>query len=351
MKNFMLLAFVAVILSGCSRTEYVAHVAKQIVLPQDAPSKSVGYFKVGSSYKIKGRRYYPTETYDMTEKGSASWYGPGFHGKMTANGEIFDENELTAAHRTLQLPSVVRVTNLDNGRSVILRVNDRGPFAHDRILDVSKRGATVLGFKDKGVANIRLEVMSDQSREVATISKSGKSTRGYEVAYNNGQQSVHGDLTPVPPAKPIQLASSQIIEPVTQIAFDPAVDPIIEPSVYQDPNPYNNTDTNTQTASTAQVPNVQATPLNGVLQNAVAPAAQNSSKLFVQAASFSQEANALSLSNRLSSLGRSQVYMTQVNNTPYYRVRLGPYDNAAQAEQVISSLAQAGNQSAVIVTE
>jgi len=150
--SFILVAVIS--LNACSSAQYAAHVAKKIPLKQDTPSKSIGHFKVGSSYVIKGKRYYPVETYNFTETGSASWYGPGFHGKQTANGEMFDQNELTAAHRTLQLPCIIQVTNLDNGRQVILRVNDRGPFAHNRILDVSERAAVLLGFKEKGVANI-----------------------------------------------------------------------------------------------------------------------------------------------------------------------------------------------------
>jgi rare lipoprotein A len=105
-------------LGACAEVELASHVAKS--------TPSQGSFKVGNPYKVEGQWYNPTETYEMTQTGIASWYGPGFHGKKTANGEIYNMNELTAAHKTLQLPSLVRVTNLDNGKSVIVRVNDRG---------------------------------------------------------------------------------------------------------------------------------------------------------------------------------------------------------------------------------
>src|ERR1700744_5792728 len=97
-----------------------------------------GIYKVGNPYQIQGTWYYPREQPDYDETGIASWYGPNFHGGRTANGEIFDENALTAAHRTLPMPANVRVTNLENGKSIVVRVNDRGPYAKGRIIDVSK---------------------------------------------------------------------------------------------------------------------------------------------------------------------------------------------------------------------
>ncbi|MGB1077240.1 MAG: septal ring lytic transglycosylase RlpA family protein, partial [Bdellovibrionales bacterium] len=105
-------------------------------------------------------------------------------GKMTANGEIFNKGDLTAAHRTLQLPSIIRVTNLQNGRSVIVRVNDRGPFAHNRVLDLSEKAATLLGFKNQGITKIKLEVLPEESRMVAQATKQGRDTTGVEVALN-----------------------------------------------------------------------------------------------------------------------------------------------------------------------
>ena len=123
-------------------------------------------YKIGKPYKINGQWYYPAEDYDYSEVGTASWYGEDFHAKYTANGEIYNMNTLTAAHRTLPLPSIVRVTNLENGRSLVLRVNDRGPFAKNRIIDISKRGAQLLGFQNQGVAKVRVEIMAEESKEL-----------------------------------------------------------------------------------------------------------------------------------------------------------------------------------------
>ncbi|MGE0745302.1 MAG: septal ring lytic transglycosylase RlpA family protein [Rhodospirillales bacterium] len=136
-----------------------------------APGDGVGHYKVGRPYMIKGKWYTPYVDYDYQETGLASWYGPGFHGRMTANGEIFDENDVTAAHTTLPLPSVVRVTNLDNGRAMIVRVNDRGPFVDGRILDVSRRTAQMLGFERDGLARVHVELIADDSKREMMIAK------------------------------------------------------------------------------------------------------------------------------------------------------------------------------------
>ena len=115
--------------------------------------------RVGNPYQINGRTYVPAfdDSYDRT--GIASWYGPGFHGRLTASGEVFDENLMTAAHTTLPIPSLVEVTNLENGRTVVLRLNDRGPFADDRIIDLSRAAATELGFIGQGLAQVRVRYL------------------------------------------------------------------------------------------------------------------------------------------------------------------------------------------------
>jgi rare lipoprotein A len=115
-----------------------------------------GHHKLGKPYQIGGRWYHPKDERDYAETGVASWYGPGFDGKPTANGERYDQNAVSAAHRTLPLPSHVEVANLDNGRRLVVRVNDRGPFARDRIIDLSRRAAQLLGFEAKGTARVRL---------------------------------------------------------------------------------------------------------------------------------------------------------------------------------------------------
>lgn len=119
--------------------------------------KGGGYKKIGKPYEIRGVRYVPRHEPDYEEAGLASWYGDDFHGKKTANGEIYDMHALTAAHRTLPLPSIVRVENVKNGKSVLVRVNDRGPFMKGRIIDVSAKVAKLLDFADHGIAPVRVK--------------------------------------------------------------------------------------------------------------------------------------------------------------------------------------------------
>jgi rare lipoprotein A len=116
-----------------------------------------GREQVGKPYQVRGKWYYPREEQGYDRSGIASWYGDAFHGRKTANGEIYDMNQLSAAHPTMPLPSYARVTNLKNGNSIIVRVNDRGPYAHGRIIDMSKRAAQMLDYTGTGVANVRVQ--------------------------------------------------------------------------------------------------------------------------------------------------------------------------------------------------
>jgi len=119
--------------------------------------KGGGRYQVGKPYTIRGKKYYPKEEPGYVATGMASWYGPNFHGRLTANGEIYDQYSLSAAHPTMPLPSYAKVTNLENGSSVMVRVNDRGPFARGRVIDLSARASELLGFQSKGLARVRVE--------------------------------------------------------------------------------------------------------------------------------------------------------------------------------------------------
>jgi len=124
--------------------------------------------KVGQRYTIMGKSYTPKHDPDYNETGEASWYGPQFHGKPTANGEIFDKNAMTAAHKTLPLNSLVRVTNLDNGRAITVRLNDRGPFIGERMIDLSEAAATALGYTHQGIANVRVRYLGPANPSAGT---------------------------------------------------------------------------------------------------------------------------------------------------------------------------------------
>lgn len=125
-----------------------------------------GQYKVGNPYQINKVTYHPQQYDNFEEVGTASWYGDDFNGKKTANGEIYNKGDMTAAHPTLPLPSMVRITNLSSGKSVIVRVNDRGPFSKKRIVDVSEKAADELGFKGRGIATVKLEFLPKETGEM-----------------------------------------------------------------------------------------------------------------------------------------------------------------------------------------
>ncbi len=138
--------------------------------------KGGGFYRVGEPYVIAGRTYVPREDPNYRAEGIASWYGDWFHGRLTANGERYDMHALSAAHPTLPLPSYVRVTNLDNNLSLVVRVNDRGPFHDGRIIDMSVKAAKLLGFYQRGLARVHVEYLgparlegSDDTRLAATL--------------------------------------------------------------------------------------------------------------------------------------------------------------------------------------
>ncbi len=130
--------------------------SKKVVNYGSRVPKGGGHYKIGRPYQIANRWYRPREDKNYDRVGTASWYGDLFHGRKTANGEVFDMDALTAAHPTLPLPTLVEVTNLANNRKIVLRVNDRGPYRHNRLIDLSRKAATVLGFKKKGTAKVRV---------------------------------------------------------------------------------------------------------------------------------------------------------------------------------------------------
>jgi rare lipoprotein A len=153
-------AALCVLLANCSSSvdpRYGVSPSPRVVEDGEPVPKGGGVYRVGAPYMVAGRMYYPEYNPHYRADGLASWYGEDFHGRSTANGEVFDLNGISAAHPTLPLPSYVRVTNLSNGRSLIVRVNDRGPYTRDRIIDVSTKAAYLLGFHNRGTAWVRVE--------------------------------------------------------------------------------------------------------------------------------------------------------------------------------------------------
>ncbi len=274
-------------------------------------SQGAGRYKVGKPYQIRGRWYYPKIDYSYSETGIASWYGPGFHGKATANGETFDQHDLTAAHRTLPLPSLVQVTNLENGRSVKVRVNDRGPFAHNRIIDMSKEGARLLGFLRQGTAKVRVDILEDESRTLA--------------AYVHTRDP--SNPAP-PPAVPVGAVSAQALPPPGSETAGAAAAP--QPVASQ----------------VAARPLVAPQPDGVVTQQPVRATA-----IYVQAGAFTDYGNATRLNARISRLGPSRVAPGWVGEIRYYRVRMGPLGSIEEADRMVLLLERRGIEGAKIVVE
>jgi len=173
------------VLAGCAASGLIEQVdpkygvassPKVIVDTAEPIPKGGGTYRVGKPYVVGGRTYVPEENPNYRAEGLASWYGDDFHGRLTANGEVFDMGSLTAAHTTLPMPSYARVTNLGNGKSLIVRINDRGPYHGDRVIDVSHKAAELLDFKNHGVARVRVEYVgraplegSDDRQLMATL--------------------------------------------------------------------------------------------------------------------------------------------------------------------------------------
>ena len=254
-------------------------------------------YKVGKPYQIKGVWYYPREDADYDATGIASWYGSDFHGKLTANGEIYDMNTLTAAHKTLPMPSSVRVTNLENGRSIVLRVNDRGPFVHGRIIDVSRRASQLLGFHKQGTAKVR----------VAILQAGGKRFIADKPTTTEAEKKLVA-------AVPRDGVTSQALPPPSGVASAPApVATSVAPEVAQE---------KAQTTT-----------------------------MYVQAGAFSNRENADRLGNALAPIGPVTISKVTLKGQTFHRVRLGPLPTVKDADMTLAQVLESGYPGARIVVD
>lgn len=286
-------------------------------------------YKIGAPYQVGGVWYYPKVDYDYDKTGVASWYGEAFNEKYTANGEVFDLNRLTAAHPTLPMPSVVDVTNLDNGRELQLRVNDRGPYADGRIIDVSRRAAQLLGFESRGTANVRVKIMKEESVKVAEEAMRGEGAIAVAAVAPN---------LPYPPAPPPTVATPPILPapPPLTVATSP-VPPAPPPPTAPPP-----------VAAPPPVVVAQMPPLPEKVKPTIVDAAGG---IFVQAGAFSVRDNAERVQSRIAGMGSVRVTAASVNGIEVYRVRLGPVASEDEADRLISRLAGSGYPGARIVAD
>jgi rare lipoprotein A len=319
-------AAVLVLLAGCSETKFLVHTAKS--LTRDDGGTGRGAYKVGKPYRIGGVWYYPNIDYRYRETGIASWYGPKFHGNRTANGERFDQNAITAAHRTLPLPSMVQVTNLENGRALRIRVNDRGPYAHGRIIDLSRRAAQLLGFANRGTAKVRVEILADESRQLALLYQNGKNQ--VQIARANGQ-------SPRLPARPKVRAAPRVA--VTKAPLAPLDGGTAAPS-------------QSEPAGTAPPePAQQTAELEPSADGTVTQEPVSAARMYIQAGAFAQYVNANRLRARLSVLGRTEVIGVMYGEQQLFRVRIGPIRRLKRADALLERLIGAGYTQATIVVD
>lgn len=291
---------VALLLGGCAESTLVGHTAKSM-FPEE---QEQGGYKVGTPYQIEGTWYTPKEDYSYQEVGLASWYGKDFHGKRTANGEKYDMNAMTAAHRTLPMPSLVRVTNVDNGRSAILRVNDRGPFARSRVLDVSKRAADALGFASQGTATVRVEILAEESIALKT-------------RLLRGESDFASAPTPVAP-----LAA---LGPSSQVTASELPPPAPGPRT-----------TNQGVSAGVLASGPPAVAIQASASAPYAPAAIGGQ--FVQIGAFSDPANAERLRGQLSVFGPVSVSQVRAaSGAILNKVRLGPFTDPVGAQAALAN--------------
>ena len=286
--------------------------------PPPAPPEPMAnpQYKVGNPYQIAGVWYYPKEEADYDQTGIASWYGSDFHGRLTANGEVFDRTIISAAHPTLPMPVNVRVTNLDNGRSIVVRINDRGPFVRGRIIDLSEQGAELLGFKDRGLARVR----------VTFISRADLHGLGPAPI----SEYTPPDVAMAVPAAPVSKIESGNLAPVAGAQVAPA-------------------------RATAALPKpveqalifVQQQIPDGKVTEVPVPRA---TAMYVQAGAFSTPNPAGVVASKLNSLG-AKVFRGLKDGQNIYRVRIGPFQDVEQADEMLLRVQELGHNDVQIVVE
>ncbi|MCW5733142.1 MAG: septal ring lytic transglycosylase RlpA family protein [Enhydrobacter sp.] len=340
-------ALLALMLAG-------ACASKQTTGP-GASTASRGMYKVGQPYSINGVTYVPTEEFQRVETGVASWYGPGFHGKNTANGETYDQHDRTAAHRTLQMPSVLRVTNLENGQSTVVRVNDRGPFARSRVIDLSQLAAEEIGMTRNGTARVRIDQLETESQTVKQIALNGGGPHEQRAAIE--KSIAGGRVTPAPPA-------------VAQVSPPPAPQPPPTPVLVPPPPTVTAAPTPAVTvysSAPAAAPAPAAPPGWGgrigpsrgpsvasiAAAAAVPPPASGVANggFYVQTGAFSTADNAEKQRGQLASYGAAEISQASSAGREVYRVRLGPYSTQDAAGIVADRLKRSGYGDARVVAD
>ena len=306
MKNFFLFIFALIFLPSCTTVEVAANLGKKII-PENLKSKTLpkAIYKIGSPYKIDNLTYYPKKDLNYNETGIASWYGPKFHGKLTANGEIFNQYEMTAAHKTLPMPSAVQVKNLENGLSIVVRINDRGPFVNNRIIDLSTEAAKRLKLYKKGTGPVRVKLLRSESIFLEKLAKKGEFPEIDKI-----------EKATKPPIKKPVSTKVQIVN-------------------------INNKNENND--------NPQVDLLKKKLK--VLDFNNKKYKIWIQIAAFTNIKSAKILYDKFKYINKINVHKKFVKGKEFFRVRVGPFIKIENAEDIYNFLIKKGMQGTKIIVE
>jgi rare lipoprotein A len=307
-------------------------------------------------YQVNGVWFYPKVDYAYDRTGTASWYGPGFDGRATADGELYDMNDLTAAHKTLPLPSVVEVTNLENGRELTLRLNDRGPFIGDRLIDVSRRAAQLLGFARAGTATVRVRILREPSIQIAAAAMRGAVGPPAVAATAPAPHRVEfaAAVLPAAAAPAVELPPPSQVEPPPQLALTPPPQPpIMEAPIIEPPARFVSAPPPRRRLAAARnywpslIASAQAATLDPRRRIAAAPAR----RIFIQAGAFSVAQNALWVRAKIAALGSTEIVPARAHGIALYQVRLGPVHNDAEALRLLSAVLDRGFDGARLIEQ
>lgn len=319
--------------------------------------------KIGKPYAINGITYEPKYEPNYVEEGIASWYGPDFHERMTASGEQYDQHEMTAAHKTLPMPSLVRVTRLDTGQTVDVRVNDRGPFVKGRIIDLSKAAAEEIGLDKSGLAKVRVEYLGqDTDQYIASVGlkapwwgniqyataapapEVAMSSSETEIASAGPAPLIASDLPPPPQENTQAIASaSNDIAPAAAPTETLEPQPAIASAPVAVPAPIVTASINTSPAAIAQP--------NSMSVGYTTPSVAGKSAYRIQTGSFTNYQNAERNADNLSGLASPEIRETVVNGRTFYRVSLGPVYDVGAAQLILNKVKEQGHADARMVVE
>jgi len=296
-KKLLILLLIYLTQACTSGVEVAANLGKKYLMPKEK-EKIVAkpIYKVGNKYNIKGKFYFPKKDLSYNKTGIASWYGPKFHGKLTANGEIYNQYALTAAHKTLPLPSAVKVTNLENSKSIILRINDRGPFVNDRIIDLSSKAADILDLKRNGTGLVRVTILKDISLTLEKLAKNGKFP---EIADLPKSES---PIIKKPSTTKVKIQGSKSYKTKKRINYD----------LSNEKKEYN---------------------------------------IYIKLASFNSQKNAELMRDKVSYLEKVKIYKILNSGKTFYQVKAGPFLSVEKVDSLHSMLLEKGMQGAKITIE